>query len=335
MVELGYSLSSEEFAPDELIRFARQAETAGFKFSLISDHYHPWTNQQPHSAFVWSTIGGISQVVDQLQLGTGVTCPTMRVNPAIVAQAAATSAVLMRGRFFLGVGTGENLNEHILGDHWPKASDRLEMLEEAISLMRQLWKGGWQSHSGRHYTVESARIFTLPPEPLAIMVAASKPGAAKLAGRVGDGLISFEPKADLVKIFEAAGGKGKPRYGQLTVCFASTEEEATAVVKKYWPNAGIGGDLMTDLPLPSRFEQIVELMDQKKIIEGMPLGPDPQKHIAGITEFMDAGFDHIYVHQVGPQQDEFFRFYSEKVLPQFDKFNVSSNGMRVEARREY
>jgi coenzyme F420-dependent glucose-6-phosphate dehydrogenase len=335
MVELGYSLSSEEFAPDQLISFARQAETAGFTFSLISDHYHPWTNQQPHSSFVWSTIGGISQVVDKLRLGTGVTCPTMRVNPAIVAQAAATSAVLMRGRFFLGVGTGENLNEHILGDHWPKASERLEMLEEAILVMRQLWKGGWQSHSGKHYTVENARIFTLPKEPPAIMVAASKPGAARLAGRVGDGLISFEPKADLIKTFEAAGGKGNPRYGQLTVCYASSEEAATAVIKKYWPNAGIGDDLMTDLPLPSRFEQIVDLMDQKKITEGIPAGPDPQKHIAGIKEFVDAGFDHVYVHQVGPQQDEFFRFYSQEVIPQLSRSQVSSNGMGAEVLQEH
>jgi G6PDH family F420-dependent oxidoreductase len=332
-MELGYSLSSEEFAPNQLISFARQAEKTGFKFSLISDHYHPWTNRQPHSAFVWSTIGGISQVVENLRLGTGVTCPTMRLNPAIVAQAAATSAVLMRGRFFLGVGTGENLNEHILGDHWPKASERLGMLEEAIAVMRQLWQGGWQSHCGRHYTVENARIFTLPKEPPAIMVAASKPGAAELAGRVGDGLISFEPKAELVRRFEAAGGKGKPRYGQLTVCYAANEEAATKEVHKYWPNAGIGGDLMTDLPLPSRFEQMVELMNPEKITEGMPLGPDPKKHIEGINEFVDAGFDHIYVHQVGPKQDQFFRFYAEEVIPKLAR--SKTNGRRFEARQAH
>jgi coenzyme F420-dependent glucose-6-phosphate dehydrogenase len=331
MIQLGYSLSSEEFAPTQLISFARQAETAGFTFSLISDHFHPWVNQQPHSPFVWGTIGGISQVVDKMWLGTGVTCPTMRINPAIIAQAAATSAVLMRGRFFLGVGTGENLNEHILGEHWPKASERLEMLEEAISVIRQLWKGGWQSHRGKHYKVENARIFTLPDDPIAIMVAASKPGAAELAGRLGDGLISIEPKADLIKTFEAAGGKGKPRYGQLTVCYASTEDAAAAAIKKYWPNSGIGGDLMTDLPLPSRFEQIIELMDQKKITEGVPIGPDPRKHIAGIQEFVDAGFDHVYVHQVGPEQDEFFRFYSENVLPHFGKSKLASNGISAEA----
>jgi coenzyme F420-dependent glucose-6-phosphate dehydrogenase len=161
--------------------------------------------------------------------------------------------------------------------------------------MRQLWQGGWQSHRGKHYKVENARIFTLTEEPPAIMIAASKPTAAQLAVRVGDGLISFEPKADLAKAFEGAGGKGKPRYGQLTVCYAESEDAARAEVQEYWPNAGIGGDLMTDLPLPSRFEQIIELMDPKKITEGMPLGPDPKKHIDGIKEFAEAGFDHIYV----------------------------------------
>jgi coenzyme F420-dependent glucose-6-phosphate dehydrogenase len=319
-MELGYSLSSEEFAPDQLISFARQAEEADFRFSLISDHYHPWTNQQPHSPFVWSTIGGISQVVKRLRLGTGVTCPLMRINPAIIAQAAATSAVLMPRRFFLGVGTGENLNEHILGGHWPKASERLEMLEEAISVMRQLWKGGWQSHSGKHYTIENVRIFTLPTEPPPVMVAASQPGAAELAGRIGDGLISFEPKAELVKAFEAAGGKNKPRFGQLTVCYASSEEIATEEVLNHWPNAGIGGDLMTDLATPSRFEQIIQLMDQRHITDGIPLGPDPKKHIDGIEEFVEAGFDHIYVHQIGPGQQGFFRFYSEEIIPRIARY---------------
>jgi coenzyme F420-dependent glucose-6-phosphate dehydrogenase len=314
-VELGYSLSSEEFSPTELIAYARQAEENGFTFSLISDHYHPWSNDQPHSGFVWSAIGGISQTTSKLKLGTGVTCPTMRVSPAIVAQAAATSAVLMPGRFFLGVGTGENLNEHITGCHWPSPPERLEMLEEAIEVIRLLWKGGWQSHCGKHYKVEQARLFTLPDKTPPIMVAASKPGAAELAGRVGDGLISFEPNPELVKTFESAGGKGKPRFGQLTVCYARDEDQAASAVRKFWPNAGIGGDLMTDLPLPSHFDQAVELIDPHKITEGMPLGPDPQKHIDGINQFLDAGFDRVYIHQVGPAQDTFFKFYADKVMP--------------------
>lgn len=329
MIELGYSLSSEEFSPGELIAYARQAQDAGFKFALISDHYHPWVNSQPSSPFVWSVIGGISQACQRLRLGTGVTCPIMRVSPSIVAQAAATSAVLMGGRFFLGLGTGENLNEHITGLHWPAPSQRLEMLEEAIEVIRLLWSGGWQSHRGRHFTVESARIFTLPDQLPPIMVAASNPGAAELAGRVADGLISFEPNPGLVKQFEAAGGKRKPRFGQLTVCYAPSEDDAIETVRRYWPNAGIGGDLMTDLRLPSQFEQAIEVMEPGKITEGMPLGPDSDRHLAGIREFADAGFDHIYIHQVGPNQKAFFKFYAEKILPRFERATAGSSELHA------
>src|SRR5579862_3883785 len=226
MLQLGYALSSEEFGPADLITYARTAESVGFQFALISDHFHPWTNQQPHSPFVWSVIGGISQGVKNLSLGTGVTCPLMRYNPAIIAQAAATSAVMMPGRFFLGLGSGENLNEHITGMHWPPAPQRLEMLKEAVDVIRLLWKGGWQTHYGKYYTVEQARIFTIPAEPVTIMIAASKPGAAELAGQIADGLISTVPERDLVKQFEQGGGKDKPRYGQVTVCYASSEDEA-------------------------------------------------------------------------------------------------------------
>jgi coenzyme F420-dependent glucose-6-phosphate dehydrogenase len=318
MIELGYSLSSEEFSPTELINFSKQAEDTGFKFSLISDHFHPWTNQQPHSAFVWSVLGGISQKTQRMRVGTGVTCPIIRIHPAIIAQAAATSAVLMPRRFFLGVGTGENLNEHIVGERWPVAHERLEMLEEAIALIREMWTGCWQSHHGKYFTLENARIFTLPQQLPPIMVAASKPGAAAVAGRVGDGLISFEPDPNLVSTFRESGGHTKPRYGQLTVCYAESDEAAVRAVRDHWPNAAIGGDLMTDLPSPSHFEQAVELIQPEKITADMPLGPDPRKHIAGIKQFADAGFDHIYIHQVGPNQEDFFRFYSDTILPHFE-----------------
>jgi coenzyme F420-dependent glucose-6-phosphate dehydrogenase len=315
MIELGYSLSSEELSPAELIDGARKAEEAGFTFSLISDHFHPWTNRQPHSPFVWNVVGAISQVTRKLRLGTGVTCPIMRISPAIVAQAAATSAVMLKGRFFLGVGTGEYLNEHITGEQWPPASQRLEMLEEAIQVIRLLWKGGWRSHRGKHFVVERARIFTLPQEPPPLLVAASKPRAAELASRCGDGLISFEPDSALVKRFEEHGGKEKPRYGQLTVCYAATSEEAAANVQKYWPNAGIGGSLMTDLRLPGQFEEVIDLMRPELATKGMPLGANPGDHLKAIDQFVNAGFDHVYIHQIGPNQRDFINFYREKVLP--------------------
>src|SRR2546429_2172440 len=195
-MELGYKLSSEEFGPRDLVRQARQAEEAGFTFGLISDHFHPWIDKQGHSPFVWSVIGGIAQVTEKIRVGTGVTCPLIRIHPAIVAQAAATVAAMMPGRFFLGVGTGENLNEHVLGDRWPLPDERLEMLEEAVEVMRLLWQGGEQTHRGRHYTVDHARVYTLPDEPPDIYVAAAAPKAAELAGRVGDGFVSTSPDAD-------------------------------------------------------------------------------------------------------------------------------------------
>ena len=217
-VQIGYAISSEEHLPNDIVRHARMAEEAGFTYALISDHYHPWVDAQGHSPFVWSVIGGIATATENLRLGTGVTCPTVRIHPAIIAQAAATSAAMMPGRFFLGVGTGEALNEHITGDRWPETDVRQEMLEEAIEIMRLLWQGGNQSYHGAFYTVENARLYTLPEEPVEVMIAASGPSAAELAGRLGDGLITTSPDKKVVQAFEGAGGKG-PRYGQMTVCW--------------------------------------------------------------------------------------------------------------------
>lgn len=333
MLELGYSLSSEEFSPGELISFAQRADEVGFNFAMISDHFHPWTENQTNSPFVWGVIGAISQVAKRLRLGTGVTCPLMRYSPALIAQAAATATVMMPGRFILGLGTGENLNEHITGLHWPPASQRLEMLEEAIGVIRQLWQGGWQSHYGKYFTVEQGRIFTMPDEPPPIMIAAAKRGAAELAGRLADGIISTAPKPALIKEFERAGGKGKPRYGQVTVCYAASKDEAARTVRESWPNAGIGLPLMTDLPLPRHFDAVIEAMQPEKITEDVVLGPEPNKHIDAIRKFVDAGFDHVYVHQAGPKQEEFFRFYSEKVLPRFSSAAKGLNGTSSGSRR--
>src|SRR5438132_883415 len=195
MVELGYALSSEEHPPRDLVHFAKRAEEAGFSFALISDHYHPWTTKQGQSPFVWSVIGGIAAVTETLRLGSGVTCPTMRIHPAIIAQAAATAAAMMPGRFFLGVGSGENLNEHILGDVWPPPDVRLERLAEAIGVIRKLWRAGVQNHRGRYYTVVNAQLFSLPEELPPIYVAASGAKALRMAAQIGDGLIGLAPES--------------------------------------------------------------------------------------------------------------------------------------------
>ena len=315
MVAIGYALSSEEHHPNDLVRHARLAEEAGFGFALISDHYHPWVEQQGHSPFVWSVIGGIAQATERLQLGTGVTCPTIRIHPAIVAHAAATAAAMMPGRFFLGVGTGENLNEHILGDHWPEWEVRAEMLEEAVAVMRLLWQGGQQSHRGRHYTVENARLYTLPEAPVAVMVAAAGPRAAELAGRIGDGFIGTSAERELVEGFERAGGAGKPRYGQATVCWAEDEATARRTAHQQWPTGALPGEMGQELATPTHFGQVAQLVTEEAIAEAIVCGPDPERHAAEIRSYIDAGYDHVYVHQIGPDQEGFLRFYQREVLP--------------------
>ena len=254
MVELGYALSSEELGPVDLVKNAARAERAGFGFALVSDHFHPWLDVQGESPFVWSVVGAVSQATESLTLGTGVTCPLIRTHPAIIAQAAATSAALMPGRFFLGVGTGENLNEHVLGDRWPNHEQRLEMLEEAVAVMRELWRGDLVTHRGAHYTVDRARLYTVPEEPPPIAVAAGGPDAAELAGRIGDAFVSTAPDEELVQAFRDAGGEGKPCYGQLTVCYGEDRDEAVKTAFEQWPNAGLGGELGQELAMPSHYE---------------------------------------------------------------------------------
>jgi G6PDH family F420-dependent oxidoreductase len=314
MTEIGYSLSSEEHSPRELVRNAVAAEEAGFTFALISDHFHPWTDRQGESPFVWSVIGAIAEATSSLRVGTGVTCPMIRIHPAVIAQAAATSALLLEDRFFLGVGTGENLNEHVLGDRWPSYDERAEMLDEAVAVMRRLWAGGLISHRGRHYTVDRARLYSVPDEPPPVAIAAAGPGSATLAGRIGDALITTAPDRELIEEFDQSGGADKPRYGQLTVCWAESEREAIDTAHEWWPNAALGGDLGQELPLPRHFRQATATLTREQVAEAVVCGPDPDRHHEAIRGFEEAGFDHVYVHQVGPDQDGFIRFYEREIL---------------------
>jgi len=316
MAQMGYVLSSEEMSPNDMVRNALRAEEAGFTTAWVSDHYHPWIDAQGQSPFVWSVIGGIAATTERMRLGTGVTCPTIRIHPAIIAQAAATVTAMMPGRFFLGVGSGENLNEHILGDRWPPTDVRHEMLEEAVEVIRLLWQGGTQTHRGKHYTVENARIYTLPDELPPIIVAGAGPQAAELAARIGDGFWGVAPQPELLETYAKAGGTG-PRYGQATVCWAETEEEAKETAHRIWVNAGIKGELAQELPTPTHFEQAGQMVEPDDLAESLPLGPDPERHLESIRQYVDAGYDHVYVHQVGPDQEGFFEFYRREVLPRF------------------
>jgi coenzyme F420-dependent glucose-6-phosphate dehydrogenase len=315
MTALGYALSSEEHGPRDLVRNARLAEEAGFTFALISDHFHPWIERHPHSPFVWGVLGAIAEATDRLVVGTGVTCPTMRIHPAIVAHAAATAADLMPGRFFLGLGTGENLNEHILGGAWPEWDVRAEMLEEAVEVIRALWGGETTSHRGRHYRVQNARLFTLPESLPPIRVAASGPRMAAVAARLGDGLIATAPDRALLKAFDDAGGNG-PRIGQLTVCWASTAKAARRTAHEWWPTAAFHGEVSQELPNPSQFTQLAEGVTEDQVAEAIVCGPDPDRHLEKIEEFVTAGFDHVYLHQVGPDQEGFIEWAEREILPQ-------------------
>lgn len=313
MPEMGYALSSEEHGPDELIGNAASAEAAGFEHALISDHFHPWVPRQGHSPFVWSTLGAIARETESLRVGTDVTCPTTRIHPVNVAHAAATVAEMFDGRFFFGVGTGENLNEHVTGERWPEFDVRMEMLEEAIDVIRKLWTGENVSHHGKHYTVENAKLFTVPDEQPPVYVSGTGPTAARKAGERGDGLISTAPVDEFVEAFEEAGDG--PRYGQMTVCYARDEQEAEETAARYWPNTAIPGELSWELPTPKHFEAAAEMLDDEAITQEVVTGADPDDHVEKVQEFTDAGFDHVYVHQIGPEQDEFMEFYESEVLP--------------------
>ena len=314
MPRIGYFLSSEEFTPQQLVAQAKGAEQAGFEALWISDHYHPWNDEQGQSPFVWSVIGALSQAT-RLPVTTAVTCPTVRIHPAVLAQAAATSAVLLDGRFNFGIGSGEALNEHIFGDAWPSADIRLEMLEEAVDVIRQLFAGSFVDHRGQHYRVENARLYTLPDTPPPIYVSAFGPKAVQLAARIGDGLISTMPDADLVKNFRDSGGGDKPAQAGYKVCWGTDEAAARRTAHRLWPNSGVPGELSQVLPSPRHFEQASTLVTEDMVAESILCGDNVRAHVAKMQEFIDAGFDEVYVNQIGSEHDGFFDFYAEHVLP--------------------
>ena len=316
-MKVGYFLSCEEYGPLELLEQARMAEEAGFEALWISDHYHPWNDEQGESPFVWSVIGGLSQVTSRIPVYTAVTCPTIRIHPAIIAQAAATSAAMLPGRFGLGVGSGEALNEHIFGDAWPSTDVRLEMLEEAVEIIRLLWEGGTHSYDGRHYAVENARIYTLPDEPPPILVSGFGPKATQLAGRIGDGYMNVAPDADLLNLFRSSGGGEKPAHGAFKVCYGEDEAERRKTAHRIWPNEGLPGELAQVLPTPRHFEQATQLVTEDMIAEAIPCGPDPEPHRETIRQYEGAGYDEVYVQQIGGNTKAFFELYGKEILPEF------------------
>jgi G6PDH family F420-dependent oxidoreductase len=313
-MKIGYFLSCEEYGPEQLLEQAVLAEKAGFSGLWISDHYHPWNDEQGQSPFVWSMIGAISQACS-LPVMTAVTCPTVRQHPALVAQAAATSAVLLGGRFVLGVGSGEALNEHILGDVWPHAERRLEMLEEAVEVIRALWTGEVVSHEGEHYRVDTARLYTLPDEPPPVYVSAFGPKALEVAARIGDGFMTTQPDGESVTDFRKRKGPSAPAVAGFKVAYAATAEEGLDHAHRLWATAGVPGELSQVLPSPQHFEQVSSLVTRESIGGSVVCGSDVSEHRAAFTPFADAGFDEVYVANMGPRYREMLEFYGEQVLP--------------------
>jgi G6PDH family F420-dependent oxidoreductase len=313
-MRIGYFLASEEFGPAELIDQARGAERAGFEALWISDHYHPWLDAQGQSPFVWSTIGALSQVC-RLPVTTGVTCPTMRTHPAIIAQAAATSAVMLEGRFVLGVGSGEALNEHILGAPWPNTAVRLEMLEEALDVIRKLWGGRYVNHRGKYYTVEQARIYTRPETPPPIYISGFGPRSTDMAARIGDGYICTIPDPDLVRRFRDGGGGDKPCQAAFKAAFAPTEDEGVQIAYERWPINGLPGDLAQVLTTPRLFAQASQLVPPDRMKSALVCGNDVDAHLQMIDKYAQAGFDEVYVANAGPHWQGLFDLYQKEVLP--------------------
>lgn len=309
-MRIGYKLSSESFGPHELVRQAVRAEQAGFDFVEMSDHFHPWLDVQGHSPYTWTVFGAIAARTERIGLATGVTCPTVRYHPAIIAQAAATLAIISGGRFTLGVGAGERLNEHVVGQGFPSVRGRHERLREALEIIRLLWRGGYQSYQGRHLQLEDARVFDLPDRPPVIAVAASGAESVAIAAELGDGLFATDPDADLVRDYQSAGGAG-PRYAEVPLAWAPDEGEAVRAAWQTSRWAVTGWKVMSELPNPVNFEAASRTVTEDDIRRQFAVGPDPDRHLTAIRKYADAGFDHLVLQNAGPDPDGFLDFYRD------------------------
>jgi G6PDH family F420-dependent oxidoreductase len=314
-MRFGYKLSAEGYSPKELIAQAVRAEQAGFDFVEISDHYHPWLDVQGHSPFAWTVLGAIAARTSTLGLATGVTCPSLRYHPAIIAQAAATLAIVSDDRFTLGVGAGERLNEHVVGQGFPSVRGRHERLVEALEIINLLWQGGYQSYEGKHLNLEDARVFDLPDRLPAIAVAAGGRDAAELAATHGTGLFATEPRADLVETFTARGGSG-PKYAEVPVAWAPTAEAGIAEALRTTAWAVTGWKVMSELPNPVNFEAAARTVRADDIRELFAAGPDPKPYADAVGEYAAAGYDHIVLMNAGPDPDGFIDFFAKELHDQ-------------------
>lgn len=315
MTRFGYTLMGEGHDPRTLVGNAVLAEQAGFELAVFSDHFHPWLPSQDHSPFTWSVLGAVAHATERMELATMVTCPILRYHPAIIAQAAATVAVMCDNRFTLGLGAGERLNEHVVGKGWPPADVRHEMLTEAIKVLRSLWTGGYVSHRGQYFTVEDARIFDLPEEPIDLFVAVSGDASVRLAADAAEGMCTAELAPELVQSYLDAGGRREGVWGQIPLSWHPDESKGKEQALDQFRFGQPGWKVMAELPNPINFAAATETVTVEHMAEMMPCGPDPERHAAAIRAYVDAGYEHIAVVQVGDDQESFLRFWQEELAP--------------------
>jgi G6PDH family F420-dependent oxidoreductase len=317
MARFGYTMMCEQSPPDQLPRDVQAAERAGFDFSVISDHYAPWLDAQGHSGYAWSILGAAAQATDAIPLMTYVTCPTLRYHPAVVAQKAATMQILSGGRFRLGLGAGENLNEHVVGQRWPMVGERHELLEEAVEIIGALFDGDAPvNYRGRHFDVESAVLYDLPEQRVPIGIAVSGPDSCRLAGAHADAMIAVQPEAELVDLFDAAGGLGKPRIGQVAICWDPDRDAAVRRAHEQFRWSGFGWKVNADLPNPAAFEAASRFVTPEDVAEEIAGGPDVQAHVDAVKPYLDAGFDEVALVQIGADtQGDFCAWAERELLP--------------------
>jgi G6PDH family F420-dependent oxidoreductase len=317
MTDFGYTMMCEQSPPDALVRDLVLAEQAGFDFSVISDHYQPWLAEQGHSGYAWSILGAAAEATERIGLMTYVTCPTLRYHPAVVAQKAATMQILSGGRFRLGLGAGENLNEHVVGKRWPAVGERHRMLEEAVQIIRALLAGGERvNFRGEHFDVEQAILWDPPRQTLPIGIAVSGEDSCALAGEFADLMIAVEPKSELGEMFDAAGGAGKPRVGQVALAYDSDREVAVQRAHEQFRWFGLGWKVNADLPNPESFDSATQFVSADDVADQIACGPDLEQHVEAIRPFIEAGFTEIALVQIGAeQQAEFIQWAERELLP--------------------
>lgn len=313
-MQIGYKLFAEDVDPKELVRRAVEAERAGFDFVEISDHFHPWLPEHEHSSFAWAVLATIAAKTETLRIATGVTCPSVRYHPAIIAQAAATLQILSDGRFTLGIGAGERLSERIVGQGWPEVGDRHARLREALEIIRLLWSGGTHSYRGEHLQLVDARVYDLPETLPEIVVAAGGPQAARLAAELGDGLFSTDPDASLVEAWTAAGGSG-PRYAEAPTAFAPDVRSGAEAAHRRFRFGQLGWKVLAELPDPTAFDQATQAVRVEDMEEAFACGPGVERHVEVVQPFVEAGFDNVALMDASEDPDAFMAFFANELGP--------------------